>query len=77
MTLPFTVCASVTAISAIIQSWIFYIGGAGYDGHCSYHGTLCLCEKHGLNDRKRGPNLNGVQWMAPCHGTEHDHRSGL
>ena len=59
------------------QSWILYIGGTGCDGHCPHHGAVCLREKRGFDDRKHRPILDGIQRMAPSHGMEHDHGSGL
>ena len=39
---------------------IFNSGGTRCDRYCPYHGTLCLCAKHGFGDRQRGAISNGV-----------------
>ena len=60
MTVPFIFCASITAISAIISLGFSIAAALGATGYCPYHGTLCLCAKHGFGDRERGAISNGV-----------------
>jgi hypothetical protein len=57
MTVPFILCALITAISAII-SFGFSIAAAIAATDTAR--TICLCTKHGFGNRERGTISNGV-----------------
>ena len=60
MTVPFILCALNNSDQRNHKPRIFNRGCHSCNRHCPYHGTLCLCTKHGFGNRERGAISNGV-----------------
>ena len=64
MTVPFIFCAFNYSDQRNHKPRIFNSGGPRCERSCPYHGTLCLCAKHGLVIASAVPFLTGsTEWF--------------
>ena len=64
MTTPFLVCATVTAVSAFVSSWVFHCVSSKSEWADTDTGALYLREEHRIRDHQRRSICDGMEPLA-------------